>query len=272
MNALGVKIFRDVSGNAEIDISNGNGYESKEKARAFREALKTQIEWERLGGRHFFSVKLSNNQTRVFKYVLDAGMKLHHANTEKAIAFKCLQNHAYEACNYQNLAACSINVTGVVFNSDLDKFLAVQETGTYNGWKAPSTAVDLEKSEGPLEAIIRKIREETNVNLNPIAGLYIANTWTKKMQDNCPGIGYVFTFQVVASQQEIKTKPNGEIRKIEWLSIADFMNSKDCLDMNHIYKQIIDVAHKGFSTRNCSWKSHYLTWETGRPVTLYSSF
>lgn len=264
------KTVNDTFGNCNIDLTGIAELKEKDYARAFQKILIDTIEQN--SGKHLVTLKISSQQVRLYKYVQQLGFVFHQAHADHALAIKCLSGHTVEQCTYPKYKTASIGVTGVVFNRELTKFVAIQElTGPYRGLKAPTGMVDYEKGEEPIQAVVRELKEETNVHVKGEDAVLVANNWTSCFRGTNPDINYTYAFTTDEGSQELKAQAT-EIKKVEWKSVDEFLKMQ--LPVSHdkplVIKGVVEAALTAIKNGH-AWKSQSLHWGSGKAVTLYGA-
>lgn len=268
------KTTYDPFGNCTIDLINVDEFADKMHARALKIVLPGIVESEKAQQKHLVILKISPKQVRLYKYVQQVNFVFHQAHYEFAIAIKCLRDkeHPLSQCGYPKYKTASVGVTGVVFNRELTRFLAIQEsTGPYRGWKAPTGTVDYEKGEDPVKAVVREIAEETNVNISAENALLVGNSWTSCFRGTNPDINFAYAFCTDEDSQQLKAQES-EIKKVEWISVKDFLENPAPVshDKPLILKGVVEAALEAMRSRN-GWIPQSLFWGSGKAVSFYSS-
>jgi hypothetical protein len=268
------KTTNDSFGNCHIDISSSTEFVDKAHARAFKKIIPELFNEAIKAKKHILTIKISAKQTRLYKYVLQAGLIFHHANSDFALATKCLEGHELKKCTYPQYYTISFGVTGVVFSEDLSEFLVIEEeSGPYLGPKAPTAGVDYTNGEEPLNAVVRKLADEANVKLSSENAILVATAWTNNLRGNNPDANYVYAFKTNPKLHQLKEK-EGEIKKTYWISTQKFLSqalpvSPQAQNKSLILKGVVSAALKAL-TEGRGWTSQSVVWGSGKPATLYS--
>lgn len=261
-------VTNDTFSNIIIDLS-PLSLSTKKTARAVKELFPEWIETGKSSNNHMIILKLSPTHSRIHKYALDAGFHFHHADTKETVMTLCLREHLEQQCNYPSYKTVSIGVTGVVFNKNLEKFIAIKEkTGPYRDWKAPTGGVDT--GEEPVNAVVRELYEETGVQVNAEDAVLVGQGWTPNFRGTAPDINQVFAFQIDENQCILK-KQEEEIENVKWLPVEDFENLHLTLSHNKpfIIKTAVKVAKNAMQNQT-GWHVQNSAWGSGKDIHFYS--
>lgn len=218
--------------------------------------------------RHVIAFKLLQNQARVVKYLVSRGFNFHSANHESMLLTLCQTHRKITSCTYPKYSTVSVGVTGVVFNQQLDKVLLIQEKwGGLNKMKPPTGGVEyLDIHEDPLTAVVRELKEETNLQVDPYQAVLVGTAWTQHLRGRNPDVNFVFAF-LADEGSELKAQ-EGEISKVGWFPITEYLNEAD-ESKPYVMKQIVRCAFEAIKQgKEWTFNEHY--WAQEKPVTLFS--
>jgi 8-oxo-dGTP pyrophosphatase MutT (NUDIX family) len=252
--------------NCGIDLTRINGINDKNIQQTimkiFSELLENKDQFNHL------IVTICQKHHRLYKCLMKNDFEVHHSEDPFLVTVRCL-GHQTTECAYPLYKTMSIGVTVVIFNQDLTEFLAVQEkSGPYKGWKAPTGGVDY-KNEDELTAAVREVREETNLEISPHQLTLVGMAPTNNLRGRSPDRNFVYACK---SDKTNEIKPQEkEIRKVEWISVNDFLTSK--LPVNHesrplVLQEVVRIAKKSLENKQ-GWKPCQAYWGSGRPAVLY---
>jgi len=250
-----------------FDLSEIPNFTDKQEQKALKALLPVLIEEQK--GKHVIGLKLLPCHARIVNYAIQYGFSFHNANHDGMFLTLCLKGHNATNCNFPKFMTVSVGVTGVVFDKELQKVLLIQEKwGKLNNMKPPTGSVDyLEAAEHPLNAVVREIKEETNIEVKPSDAVLVGNAWTQHLRGNNPDINFVFAFRV--STDAVLKAQEDEITHVGWQSIETYIK-EDSGENNQPYvmKRIVTAALQAFVHQK-EWVSHNLYWNNGKPVTLF---
>lgn len=123
-------------------------------------------------------------------------------------------------------------VSGIVMKND--SFLVAQRNDT-KAWALPGGGV--ENNESPEEAVIREVREETGLEVEPLSltGIYVRSKWRNNLL-------FVYKCKIVSG----KLKKSAETDDFKWIKISG-ASSETTLDSNCI-ERVNDCANFSGST------------------------
>ncbi|EFB40247.1 NUDIX domain-containing protein [Parachlamydia acanthamoebae] len=257
---------KDPFNNCIIDLSGKPETNEKQLQQTvqtiFSEFLENQTNYQHL------IVKISQKQNRLYKWMVNNDFELHHSEGKNLFLKRCL-GHQENECTYPRYKTMSIGVTTVIFNKDLTEFLAIKEmSGPYIDWKAPTGSVEEEK-ETPLEAAVRDVLEETNLEIS-LEHLHLVSTIsTKNFRGNKPDYNFVYA-GISNHPGDIKPKEK-DIKDVAWLSVNDFLKGE--LPVKHelrplILQQVVSIA-KECLEKNQGWGASPAYWGSGKPAILF---
>jgi 8-oxo-dGTP pyrophosphatase MutT (NUDIX family) len=265
----------DAYHNCYINLSDIAGFgktEFKAVKQLLPQIIEEQIQQKKGIGEklHVIGLKLSPQQSRIVKYAAECGFVFHNANSEGMLMTKCLEGHQVTHCTYPRFMTVSVGVTGVVFDHQLEKVLVVQERlGANKKLKPPTGTVDyLKGTDDPLSAVVRELKEETHLDVNPADAVLVGNTWSANFRGTSPDINYVFAFRV--SSNVLLKAQEEEISKIEWKPVQEYLaESLEEASKPWVIKRIVFAALEALNNKK-EWRTHTLFWSSGKPVTLFS--
>lgn len=258
----------DVYNNCIFDFAAIPDFQGKEELKAVKVLL--PILMQEQGDKHVLCIKMLKTQARIVKYASELGFAFHHANPDEIFMTKCLKDHDVTHCSYPKFMTVSVGVTGVVFDQQLEKVLLIQEKwGVPNEMKPPTGAVDyLETNEDPLSAVIREVREETGVDVDPKAAVLVGNAWTQRLRGNNPDVNYVFAFRI-PSEVQLKAQED-EIAQVAWQPISHYLKeTPEEESQPWVMKRVVASAVQALQNQK-DWGYQNYVWNNGKPVTLYS--
>lgn len=261
-------IIHDTFTNTHIDLTT-LPVNIKKTAKAIKEIMLDWIATGMSSNKHMITLKLLPMHSRIHKYALDFGFLPHHADSSETLMTLCLKQHVRKECNYPAYKTVSIGVTGVVFNQNLEKFLAIKEKyGPYRGWKAPTGSVDA--GEEPVNAIVRELSEETGVHVKAEDAILVGEGWTPNFRGSAPDINQVFAFQIDEGQHTLMAQEE-EIEKVKWLSVKEFVTLP--IPLNHdkpfVIKTVVQAALHALENQT-GWHVNHSSWASGKDILFYS--
>lgn len=221
---------------------------------------------DELQDKHVVSIKMQHAQAaRIVKYASQNGFFFHHATPDEVLMTRCCLGHTHSSCSYPKFVTASVGVTGVVFDQKLEHVLLIREKwGGVKDMKPPTGSVDyLEAGEHPLQAVVRELKEETNIEVNLADAVLVANTWTQKLRGNSPDINFIFAYK--SSSNADLTFHEDEITEGGWHSVEKYTDQAD----SYVMKQIVKAAKRALEHQK-QWTAQACFWSDGKPVTLFS--
>jgi len=241
------------------------------KSDEFKEILSRICKEEGEKGIHVVSLKILSDQSTIMKCAIDIGFRHHQGNQEFSILNYCLKKHTVKTCTYPKYRTLSVGVTGVVFNKTLEKVLVVKEKHGPIKLKPPTGGVEYGKEQDtPWEAVVRELREETGIIVDPSKGVLVGHTWSNNFRGINPDISYIFAFVL---QDEVKPViQEDEISSADWVSIKDYLESPpEEKEKPWMLRQTVKTAWEALLDGS-SWNRKTFYWTNGKPVELLSGF
>lgn len=257
----------DAFNNCFFDFSDIPDFNDNKEIKTIRNLLPIIIKEQK--DKHVIGLKLLPAHARIVKYAIEVGFVFHDANSEGMLMTLCLKGHHATACSFPKFMTASIGVTGVVFDKNLEKVLLIQEKwGGLTNMKPPTGTVDyLEAGEDPLKAVVRELKEETNIDVDSSEAVLVGNTWTQKLRGNNPDINYVFAFKT-STETSLQAQEE-EIAHVCWQPIEDYLKEDtEKTDQPYVMKRIVAAALHALKHRT-EWIPCYLYWTNSKPVTLF---
>ncbi len=259
-------ISKDPFNNCIIDLSGPEAnkeYSHQVATDIFSRLLKNE------DGHEHLLVRFSPTNTHLYTHLISSGFTIHNGRADSLLVKRCL-GHQEADCAYPAFKTMSVGITVVIFNQSLSHFLAVQEkSGPYRGWKAPTGTVDYE-NEDELQAAAREIKEETNIDIEKEQLSLVAMAPTNSFRGRSPDRNFVFTCKHTGSS-EIRAQEK-EIRKVEWISVDEFLNKNDLVAHQFrplILQEVVRIARENL-LNNQGWKPANAFWGSGKATTLFS--
>ena len=254
--------------NCIIDFSKFSNFTNPSDLKYIKNILPSLIKEQK--DRHVFCLKLLHSQARVVKYAIQNGFKFHNANSDNIYLTHCLKGHTISDCKFPKFMTASIGVTAVVFDKSLENVLLIQEKYCqHKKLKPPTGTVDyLEYNESPLKAVVRELKEETNVDVNILDAVLVGNTWTQQLRGLSPDINFIFAFKA-SSKSELLAE-EGEVDYVAWHPVKEYLEeSSEELSRPWAMKRMVRAAYLALKHQK-DWGYQNLHWNNGKPVTLYS--
>lgn len=263
------KITHDPFGNCTIDLSTVNF--DHMHAAVLESMLPEIVDAQKNANKHIVAIKISPGAlalSGLYKTVINSNFVFHQGHPNVVQLNNCLKGHSVNQCTYPKHKTSSLGVTGVVFNSDLTEFAAIQELdGPYKGWKAMTGT--LEDKEEPIAAAVREIAEETNIIVNPKDGVFVGTIRTQCFRGENPDYNDVFAFTTDKNAHTIEIQ-NTEIRAFKWYKVDQFLVDPAPVKHNNplIVKAVVQAAREALQN-NTGWKAQTLYWGSGKMATFY---
>lgn len=253
-----------------LDFSLLPSKEMFKESRVFKNILRARIEVEREEGIHVLGLKVPSNEGDIMKAAIECGFRHHHANAEYSLLNLCLQGHSIAECSFPAYKTVSAGVTAVVFDEELKKVLIVTEKTGITKSKPPTGGIDYGVNQDtPLNAVIRELKEEVNIHLNPNDAVLVGTGWSNNYRQNNPDISYIFAFRLKEMQETIIQQ--SEIKKAEWVLVEDFaVLPEEENEKPWLLRDVVFVAYQALKNQKDLWKPQTLYLTTGKPVEFHS--
>lgn len=237
----------------------------------FKKMIQSMVNELRRKGTHVFSLKIPACNGDIMEVAIDLGFRHHHANHNYSLLNFCLKGHKATECSYPPYRTISAGVTGVVFDQQLQKVLVVMEQiGVIKKFKPPTGGVDYgESQETPLQAVVRELKEETQIEVDPNKAFYVGTGWSNNYRGVNPDISYIFAF--VLPEIKAPVAQDSEISKAVWMSVEEFIKEPpEEKEKPWLLRQAVVAALDAVKSGN-SWKKQTLYLTTGKEVDFFSA-
>lgn len=254
-----------------IDLTAISVNEFVSKPDFFQNILHSIISNQREKGFHVFSLKISADNGCMIKGAIECGFRHHHANSDYSLLNLCLKNHTIKECTYPPFRTISAGVTAVVFDKELKNVLVVMESvGSIKKIKPPTGTVEYgQNQETPLEAVVRELKEETQIEVDPAKAFHVGSTWSNNYRGTNPDIAFIFAF--VLDQMKEPVAQKSEISKAKWVSVEEYIQVlPEEIGKPWLLRQVVVSAFEAIKN-NKYWKPKTVYLSTGNKVDLFTT-